>query len=125
MIALSSCTAMRSNLPQGDYRINFNKDDYSFSQQLTGEAETIKVFGIDFSRLFTKKMGSVHSRGSVPVFGSAFTNRTDEYAAFNLIEKNPGYDIVFFPSFERKKTKFLFFFSITNVKVRARLAKIN
>jgi hypothetical protein len=121
------CTSVKSGISEPPYRVNFTRDDYVFSPQLLAEAETYKIFGIDFSRLFLSKEATLGAGSSfkVPIVGSFISDRTELYAAYNLLEKNPDYDVVFFPSFESKRTRFLFLFSHTKVKVRARLAKVN
>jgi hypothetical protein len=63
--------------------------------------------------------------GKASVFGnSTRLSAADTYAISELLKNNPGYDVVFYPYFERKHKSFLIFFSKNDVEVRARLAKI-
>ena len=126
VLIFASCSSVRNSTTEGQYRFNFSKDDYTFTQQLVGEAETVRIFGIDFSRLFSSKSAKIsRSSGTAPIVGGFILDRTDLYAAYNLLEKNPGYDIVMHPNFERKRVRFPLVFSVTTVKVKARLGKMN
>jgi len=46
------------------------------------------------------------------------------YALFDLMEKNPGYDVVFYPQYETKITGIPLLFQKSQTTVKARLAKI-
>jgi hypothetical protein len=132
-IFLSSCTLMTKSMREPNNRVNFVKDDFTFSGQLSAEASSTKIFGIDFERLFTKKTGSVSGGGSsaislasIPVIGGFVGgDKTSGYALYKLMTDNAGYDIVFYPSFATtvKRPIIIPIFTITTVKVTAKLAK--
>jgi hypothetical protein len=116
-------------------RVDLNKSDFVLSDQLSAEAKTTKIFGIDFNRLFTKEIGSVSRDGSfafainyaaIPVIGSYYYDLTANYALYELMSKNPGYDVVFYPQYETKIVKpiGINLITITTVKTTARLGKL-
>ncbi len=133
-IFLSSCTLMTKSMREPNNRVNFAKDDFTYSAQLSAEASSTKIFGIDFERLFTKKTGSISGGGastmislaSIPVIGGFVGgDKTSSYALYKLMTDNAGYDIVFYPSFATtvKRPIIIPIFTITTVKVTAKLAK--
>lgn len=118
-------------------QVRMNTQDFEYSTQLTGEATQVRVLGIDWKRLFGKtETGTVAndniaggiSLANIPIIGNLIVNPTGNYALYDLMEKNPGYDVVFYPQFHtRIKRPFLglgFIYSKTEVTVTARLARI-
>lgn len=97
--------------------------------QVSAEAKSITVIGIDFSRLLTKKSGAVAiSTASLPVMGNLLKDKTANYALYELMNGNPGYDVIFYPQYETKIFKPLgigFLMKITTVGTKARLGKLN
>lgn len=64
---------------------------------------------------------------SIPVIGSIAPDATSEYALYKLMAEHPGYDVVFYPQFEKRKHAPILgtsLYSKTTVKVTARLARI-
>jgi hypothetical protein len=122
----ASCTTMTRSMKTPGNVVRFEKADFEFSGQVSGEATQTKIFGIDFARLFSKKYGDVQSlfQVSIPVIGNFTGSVVNMYALYNLMNDNPGYDVVFYPAFEAKTTGLPLLFTTTNVKVQARLAKI-
>jgi hypothetical protein len=116
--------------------MQWHKADFSYSEQVSASATTTRILMIDWSRLFKKTSGTVEGGASglinvasLPVIGNIVSDRTSNYALYELMEANPGYDVVFYPQYETTvKRPFLglgFIFSKTDVKVTARLAKID
>jgi hypothetical protein len=101
--------------------VKFTKDDFSLSKQLSAEATTVRVLGIDWARLFSKKTATV------PVVGG-IAGTTKNYALYNLMNNYTGYDVVFYPQYEKIVRKPVlglgFITKITTVKVTARLGTI-
>lgn len=138
LIFLTSCININKSIREPNTRVNLNKADFTFSDQMKGEAKTVQILGIDFQRLFMKKTGTVNKDGgagaplginiaSIPVVGNILVGPTASYALYDMMDKNPGYDVVFYPQFEttiRRPIGFGFLFKITEVKATARLAKI-
>ena len=133
-VALSSCTTMNHSMREPNSRVEFTKNDFTLSDQVSGEAKTTKIIGIDWKRLFKKNMGTVEGGGiaisvaSIPVIGNFLSDKTASYALHELMDKNKGYDVVFYPQYETIVSKPIlgigFFSTVTTVKVTARLAKL-
>ena len=135
IVAFSSCTTLNHSMREPNTRVNLNKSDFSLSEQVSAEATCTKIIGIDFKRLFTKETGTVEggalsvSLASIPVIGTIVADKTANYALYNLMDANPGYDVVFDPQYETKVIKPIlgigFLTTITKVKATARLGKLN
>jgi len=138
--AFSSCTTLNHSMREPNTRVNLNKSDFSLSEQVTAEATSTKIIGIDWRRLFRKKTGVVEggsaaaasiSLASIPVIGNYLLPRADKtvnYSLYELMNENPGYDVVFYPQYETKVVKPLligFIIKQTKVKTTARLGKLN
>jgi hypothetical protein len=115
--------------------VNFNKSDFSLSDQVTAEAATTKILGIDFARIFTEKTGEIEfdnslviSLANIPVVGNYVADKTANYSLYQLMINNPGYDVVFYPQYETKIVKPIFgigfLTKIIKVKTTARLGKL-
>lgn len=131
---LTSCTSLNHSMREPNSRVNLNKSDFTLSDQVTASATSTKILGIDFERLFMKKTGVVEggaaiSIASVPVFGDLLLDKTSNYALYELMTSNPGYDVVFYPQYETKVSRPIlgigFIIKNTTVKTKARLGKLN
>ncbi len=136
IVALSSCSTINHSMREPDTRVNLSKSDFSLSEQVSAEAKSVKVLGIDWARFFNKKTAAVDGKGSssiilasIPVIGNMVSDRTVNYSLYELMTGNPGYDVVFYPQYETKVLKPVlgigFFTKITTVKTTARLGKLN
>jgi hypothetical protein len=136
MAAFSNCTTYTHGMREPNTRLNLNKSDFSLSDQVSAKAKSVTVLGIDWGRFFTKKTGSVDADGSssiswanIPVIGNIISDRTANYALYDLMKANPGYDVVFYPQYESKVFKpalgIGFLVRISNVTTTARLGKLN
>lgn len=115
-------------------RVELTKNDFTLSDQVDAEAKSVRVIGIDFSRIFMKKTGTVEggsaaiSLASIPVIGNVLSDKTSNYALYELMQNNPGYDVIFYPQYETKVVKPIlgigFLTKITTVKTTARLGKL-
>ena len=134
---LASCTTIKSSMREPNSRVEFKKEDFILSEQKFGEAKSVKIIGIDWARLFTTREGFVEGGSSfsssitlaaLPVVGNYLTDRTSNYALYEMMSANPGYDVVFYPQYGTKVIKpFLgigFITTITTVKATARLGKL-
>ena len=131
--AFSSCSSLNSSLREPNVRVELSKTDFALSGQVSGEATTTTYFGIDFDRLFVKKTATVEGSGapaislaSVPVVGTVLVDKTANYALYEMISKNAGYDVIFYPTYEKKVVKpiGLGIYKITTVKATGRLGKL-
>ena len=132
-MTLASCSMTNQSMREPYSRIDFKRDDFTISAQVSAEAKSTKILFIDWERLFTKKMGNVEGGGSggfslasLPIIGNIISNKTANYALYELLQKNPGNDIILYPQYEIKKRCPILIpiFTITEVKVTAKLAKI-
>lgn len=134
IIFFASCTSMNKTMKEPNSRVEFTKNDFTLSDQVKAEAKCVKVFGIDFKRLFTNKTGALSSgsqqinSASIPVVGNFITDKTAGYSLYELMNTNPGYDVVFYPQYDTKRIKPVlgigFLLKITTVKTTARLGKL-
>jgi len=134
---LAGCTSVNHSMREPNTRVELYADDFELSSQVSASAKSTRILGIDFERLFRQETGSVSRDGisalpvgfdiaSVPVVGSFVSDPTAQYALYNLMEANPGYDVVFYPSFKTtyEKPIGLPIFTISTVEVTAKLAKM-
>lgn len=134
---LNGCTASSHSMREPNARMQWEKGDFSYSGQVTGEATTTRIFMIDWKRLFKSEAGMVEGGvasplpidvASLPVIGTTLYDRTSNYALWDMMQANPGYDVVFYPQYEKTVKRPIglgFIVSTTTVKVTARLAKLN
>lgn len=136
--SFSSCTAVNKSLREPGSYVQFEKKDFSLSEQVTGEAKSTRIFNIDFERLFTKKTGTVLGGSAAlsiasipvvgPILGGYLGDPTASYALYEMMAANPGYDVVFYPQFETKVERPIglgFIYKKITVKTQARLGKLN
>jgi hypothetical protein len=129
-----SCTTINKSMREPNTLLELKKEDFILSEQKNSSASATQIFGIDFSRLFTKKTGTVKNSGaegissfSIPIIGNYLSNKTSAYSLYNLMKENPGYDVVLYPQFDTKVVRpFLglgFIIRKTDVNVTSRLGK--
>jgi hypothetical protein len=134
MLFFTGCTSVNKSMREPNARVEFNKSDFEFSEQLTATATSTTIFNIDWQRIFNQETGTVESPSMVPfslveipVIGTMVFDPTANYALWELMKANPGYDVVFYPQFLIKVEKPLgigFIYKQTTVTTTARLAKI-
>lgn len=147
---LTSCSVNNQSIKYPNYHIEFYKADFEYSKQVSAEATSIRVLGIDWKRLFNWETGLIDSdrfneigtqnvaiSGSivessivggisaiVPVLGDYGKGKVSRYALYKLMRNNPGYDVIIYPRYEIQRNFFPFIYSKRTVKVTARLGKI-
>jgi hypothetical protein len=133
LATFASCTTLNHSMREPNTRVNLTKSDFTLSEQVSAEDKTVKILGIDFERLFKKETGVVDngassiSMANMPVIGTVLYDKTSNYALYNLMYTNPGYDVIFYPQYETKISKPLLLgciVKITKVKTTARLGKL-
>jgi hypothetical protein len=65
------------------------------------------------------------SEVSIPVIGNLINEPTYNYALYELMSGNSGYDVVFYPQYYANNFNLLGIYSKINVKVIARLGKLS
>jgi hypothetical protein len=51
----TSCNTTRNSMQEGNYALQFHKEDFEFSDVVTGSAKETKILGIDWTRVFNRK----------------------------------------------------------------------
>lgn len=134
VVAFSSCTSLSHTMREPNVTMELKKADFTLSAQDTASATSTMIFGIDFNRLFLSKSATLERDGAfginfafIPVLGSYVTDKTQYYALYELMKKNPGYDFVMYPQFEKKVVCPIGFpiIKTTTVKVTAKMGKLN
>jgi hypothetical protein len=147
----TGCSVSTHSMKSPKYHVEFYKQDFEYSKQVSAEATTTKVLGIDWGRIFKWNKGNIDSdmkkgvpesssqisffRGGVggtlvidnfiaPVIGNVVSSRAASFALYKLMQKNPGYDVIMYPQFEQQKRGFPLIYTKTKIKVTARLGKI-
>ncbi|NLA24750.1 MAG: hypothetical protein GX879_07265 [Bacteroidales bacterium] len=133
VFVFSACSVTSKTMKEPYVRVELNKADFELSEQVTGEASSVRIIGIDWARLFNSKSGNLQNPSSeinlaiIPVLGSFVYEPTQNYALYEMMHNNPGYDVVFYPQFEVKILKPIgigFLYKKTTVKATARLGKL-
>jgi hypothetical protein len=115
--------------------IELGIDDFELSEQVTAEATSTKIIGIDWQRVFNQKTGNIEggasmmiSLASIPVMGNYLFDQTANYALYEMMVQNPDYDVVLYPQYETVTQKPIlgigWLTTITTVKAKARLGKL-
>jgi len=105
--------------------VEFKKDDFVFSEQVVGEGTQTRILGVDWAHLFVSKTGTIETNAlSIPIIGNIPVVGSEAYAIWDLMDKNQGYDVVFYPQYETKLTGLPILFQKSKTTVKARLAKI-
>jgi hypothetical protein len=135
LTGFSNCTVMSKSIREPNIRLEMTMEDLALSKQLSAEASSLKILGIDFERLFTQRYGEIE-RGSksinfakIPVIGDVIWDKTANYALYDLMQENPGFDVIIYPQYETKVVRPVlglgFIVKRTKVKATARLGKLN
>ncbi len=131
----SSCTTLNHSMKSPNTLLELKKSDFKLSDQLSAEATSTTIVGVDWSRLFMNKSGNIEGGGagaislsSIPVVGTLLMDKTCNFALYELMNANEGYDVVFYPQYETKVLKPIlglgFIMKTTTVKATARLGKL-
>ena len=128
MLFMSSCHTYTHSMKTPNSYVEYHAEDFTLSDQVTGEATVVRVIGIDWKHLFgTKEIGETASVGTtVPFVGMAIPTGAN-YALYNMMQKNPGYDVVIYPQVETYRHAPVLgtdIYSKTTYKVTARLGKL-
>jgi hypothetical protein len=158
-----SCTSTRNSMQEGNYALQFHRNDFEFSDVVMGTAKETKVMGVDWKRLFYRKeavlkgdaqaaqvdgggvLGYSNGRAmyygtgnasyygynslflpaqlALSVIGNLAKSRAEELALYDLVQKNPNFDVVLFPRYD-KKTHWWVLGRTTTVTARARLGQL-
>lgn len=128
VLFMTSCQSYRHTLREPSTHVEFYASDFELSEPVTGVATVTRVLGIDWEHTFgTVKEGIVNSRFELPIIGVFINDNGANYAIYDLLKKNPGYDVIFYPQVETHRSAPVLgtdFYSTTTYKVTARLGKM-
>ena len=125
ILAFSSCTTLSRSMREPNVRLELNADDIELSEPVSGTATIVRVFGIDWKRLFKGEYASV----TAPIMGLSpeLLPEGSSQAIYDMLEKNPGWDFVMYPQTKSEKYSVLglgLIYSETETTVTARLGKL-
>lgn len=128
MLLMASCNTYTHSMKGPNATVEYHAADFDLSAPVTGEATVVRVIGIDWQHLFgTKEIGTTPDFGTtIPYVGMAIPTGAN-YALYNLMKKNPGYDVVIYPQVETHRHAPILgtdIYSKTTFKVTARLGKL-
>ena len=128
VLFMASCNTYHHSMKSPEAYVEYHAEDFTLSDQVTGEATVVRVIGIDWQHLFgTEEIGTTSDFGTaVPYIGTIIPDGSN-YALFNLMQKNPGYDVVVYPQVESHRHAPILgtdIYSKTTYKVTARLGKL-
>ncbi|SHF75348.1 hypothetical protein SAMN05444274_108122 [Mariniphaga anaerophila] len=61
IVLMNSCSVSNHSMKTPNYHIEFYKSDFDYSEQVSAEATSVRVFGIDWRRLFKWNSGEINS----------------------------------------------------------------
>ena len=124
-ILMGSCMSTQLTLSGSIPEIHLKPEHLEITQPLEATAVTVRVFGIDWERLFNSRSAAIRASVYTPM---PLVDKTDMYAIYSLLKQNEGYDMVLYPQFNTVVRKpFLglgSIYKVTEVKVTARMAKL-
>lgn len=128
---MSSCVLTSSSIKEADSYVRFERQNFEMSQQVSGEATSTRILGVDWARLFNRKSTAIASPNpglvaSLPIVGTVLQDRVAGYALYNMMEANKGYDVIFYPQYEKvvERPILIPIYTKIRVKATARLGKI-
>lgn len=128
---MSSCQSYRHTMREPNNHVEFVASDFELSEPVTGEATITRIVYVDWEHTFgTVKVGFTESGLQIPIIGNMMTGMMTDgvnYALYDLMQKNPGYDVIFYPQVEEHKVAPVLgtdIYSTTTYKVTARLGKL-
>jgi len=132
VLFMSSCHTYTHSMREPNAYIEYHADDFTLSDQVVGEAVITKVIGIDWQHLFgtveTGETNEMVDLGTIiPYLGNAIPSGAN-YALYQMMKKNPGYDVVIYPQVQSHRYAPVLgtdIYSRTTYKVTARLGKLN
>jgi len=128
VLFMTSCNTYRHSMREPAAYVEFHADDFDLSGQVVGEATVVRVLCVDWEHLFgDKEYAETPDFGTVvPTIGERVSNGAN-YALFNMMKRNPGYDVVIYPQVEARRFAPVLgtdIYSRTTYKVTARLGKL-
>ena len=130
VLMLSSCNTWQHSMKTPNNRVELYANDFEFSEPVTGEATITQVLYIDWEHIFgDSKTASVSdpTAFNVPIIGDMMLPSGVNYALYDMLQKHPGYDVIFYPQVESYRHAPILgsgLYAVTTYKVTARLGKL-
>lgn len=139
---MTGCSTSHRTISQPDTYLQLKRSDFEISELKTASATTKQILCIDWSRIFNKTKANGNNMMtndielwsfyySYPVIGPIaydyLIDKTTDYAFYELMKSNPGYDVIMYPQVEREIKRPIgigWIYREINVTVSGRLAKI-
>ena len=134
-ILMSGCTMVSHSIVTPEIQLK----DLEISDEVWGQAKSVKILGIDFDRMFKRKIETATigmASTSIPIITSKFDPvtatqstgltivNTENLALQDLLNKNKEYDILIAPKFSKTIEGFWPIYWTETVMVKARIGKI-
>jgi hypothetical protein len=118
---LASCNSYRHSMREPNARVEYHAEDFTLSDQVSGEATVTRILCVDWEHLFGgTKIGSTSVIGDIVPSGA-------NYALYEMMQKAKGYDVVIYPQVEVHRNAPILgtdLYSKTTYKVTARMGKL-
>jgi hypothetical protein len=131
LFSATSCVLTGTSIKEADSFVRFERQNFEMSAQVTGEATSTRILGIDWARLFTRQSTAINETrpnlvAALPVVGTLLSDRVAGYALYNMMQANKGYDVIFYPQYEKvvERPILIPIYTKIRVKATARLGKI-
>ena len=134
-ILMSGCTMVSHSIVTPEIQLK----DLDISDEVWGQAKSVKILGFDFNRMFKRKIETATigmGTAGIPIITSKFYTTTstqsagltiidtENLALQDLLNKNKEYDILIAPKFSKTIEGFWPFYWTETVMVKARIGKI-
>ena len=136
-ILFSGCTMVSHSIVTPEIQLG----DLDISDEVWGQAKSVKIIGFDFNRMFKRKIETATigmATTNIPIISSEFEFTettaaqilglifidTENLALQDLLNKSKEYDILIAPKFSKTIEGFWPFYWTETVMVKARIGKI-
>ena len=136
-ILFSGCTMVSHSIVTPEIQLK----DLDISDEVWGQAKSVKIIGFDFNRMFKRKIETATigmATTNIPIISSEFDFNettaaqilglifidTENLALQDLLNKSKEYDILIAPKFSKTIEGFWPFYWTETVMVKARIGKI-
>ena len=132
---MSGCTMVSHSIVTPE----INLSDLDISDEVWGQAKSVKILGLDYNRMFKRKIETATigmGTTGIPIITSKFNPvtsgqsagltiiDTENLALQDLLNKNKEYDILIAPKFSKTIEGFWPLYWTETVMVKARIGKI-
>ena len=132
---MSGCTMVSHSIVTPE----INLSDLDISDEVWGQAKSVKILGFDFNRMLKRKIETATigmGTTGIPIITSKFNPETstqsagltivdtENFALQDLLNKNKEYDILIAPKFSKTIEGFWPIYWTETVMVKARIGKI-